>query len=140
MRTTLALLAGLGLAALSSSLVGADDPVDDKEARTEAAERYSKVVPMKELMEDMAEQMGKNLPPAKAAAMKELMVKKLDIQALERESKQGLVRHFTVKELNAMADFYGSPEGRSILKKFGVYMAEMQPIILREIRKASRKE
>ena len=139
MRTTLALLTGLGLAALSSSLVGSDDPVDDKEARTEAAERYSKVVPMKGLLEDMAEQMGKNLPPAEAAAAKELL-KKVDIQALEREAKQGLVRHFTAKEINAVADFYGSQEGRSIMKKFGVYMAELQPIIQREIRKAASKK
>jgi hypothetical protein len=87
----------------------------------------------------MAEQMGKNLTPAEAAAAKELL-KKVDIQVLEREAKQGLVRHFTAKEINAVANFYGSPEGRSIMKKFGVYIAELQPIIQREIRKAASKK
>jgi hypothetical protein len=47
-----------------------------------------------------------------------------------------MVRHFTVRELNALTDFYGSPEGRSAMKKFGAYMADVMPAIQQEMARA----
>jgi hypothetical protein len=47
-----------------------------------------------------------------------------------------MAKHFTVDELNALADFYGSREGRSAMKKFGAYMADIMPVIEQEMTKA----
>ena len=49
---------------------------------------------------------------------------------------EGLVKNFTVGELNAMTAFYGSPEGQSASKKFGPYMAGIMPQIQQEVKKA----
>ena len=39
----------------------------------------------------------------------------------------------TALALVALAAFYGSPEGRSITKKFGAYMADVMPAIQEEL-------
>ena len=41
-----------------------------------------------------------------------------------------------VKEINALAAFYASPEGRSITKKFGAYIADVMPAIQEEMAQA----
>ncbi len=38
-----------------------------------------------------------------------------------------------------MADFYGSPVGKSILKKFGPFMADVQSAMMKEIFQAMQK-
>jgi len=50
-----------------------------------------------------------------------------------------MVRHFTVRELNALADFYGSPEGRSVMNKFGSYMADITPALQQEMLRAIKQ-
>lgn len=113
---------------------------DTKEDRIKAAQRYLKVVPMAAMMKDTAEAMAKKLPPDEAAKMIKVLTTKLDIKALEDAAVKSLVKHMTAKEINALAEFYGTPEGRSIMKKFGAYMADLQPTILREVEKAMKKK
>jgi hypothetical protein len=38
-----------------------------------------------------------------------------------------------------LADFYGSPVGKSAMKKFGAYMADIMPVVQAEIMKAAAK-
>ena len=64
------------------------------------------------------------------------MTKYFRIGVLERAVVSSMVRHFTVRELNALADFYGSPEGRSAMNKFGAYMADVMPVIQQEMERA----
>jgi hypothetical protein len=47
----------------------------------------------------------------------------------------GLAKNFTVGELDTMVTFYGSPGGRSALKKFGPFMAEIMPQIQEKVKK-----
>jgi len=47
-----------------------------------------------------------------------------------------MVKHFTTRELSAMADFYGSPEGKSALEKFGPYMGDIMPMLQAEMQHA----
>jgi hypothetical protein len=44
-----------------------------------------------------------------------------------------MVKIFTAQELNALADFYGSPVGKSAMGKFGIYMAEVMPALQQEL-------
>jgi hypothetical protein len=60
----------------------------------------------------------------------------VDIPALEKAATEAMVKHFTVREINALADFHGSPEGRSVMKMFGAYMAEVMPATQREVERA----
>ena len=57
-------------------------------------------------------------------------------KAASRITLEGLVKNFTVGELNAMTAFYGSPEGKSASKKFGPYMMGVMPQIQQEVKKA----
>lgn len=52
---------------------------------------------------------------------------------------EGLVKYFTTDELKALADFYGSPVGKSAMQKFPSYMAALMPTLERETRRAQER-
>ena len=112
---------------------------DTKAQREQEAARYLKATPPKEMFEDMAEQVAKNMPPDERADFKAILVKHLDIEALTQVMKDSMVKNFTADELKALADFYGSPVGKSAMKKFGTYMADVMPSIQAELLKAQAK-
>ncbi len=112
---------------------------DTKANREQEAARYLKATPPKEMFEDMAEQMAKNMPPDQRGDFKALLVKHLDIEALTKVMKEAMIKNFTADELKALADFYGSPVGKTAMKKLGPYMADVMPSIQAEIVKAQAK-
>ncbi len=87
----------------------------------------------------MADKMAANLPPDQREQFKKLMTSQLDIAALTKAMIDSMVKHFTTEELKALADFYGSPVGKSAMQKFGAYMADIMPTIEAEIMKAQAK-
>ena len=64
------------------------------------------------------------------------MTKHIHVEVLERAALASMAKHFTVDELNALADFYGSREGRSAMKKIGAYIADVMPVIQQNMTKA----
>ena len=112
---------------------------DTPETRRHEAERYLQATPPKALFEDMAEKMAANLPPDQRDQFKKLMTSQLDIAALTKAMIDSMVKHFTTEELKALADFYGSPVGKSAMQKFGAYMADIMPAMEAEIMKAQAK-
>lgn len=90
--------------------------------RTKEADRYFAVTPPNEMMQDMAQQMSMNLPVEQREGFKDLLIKYVDIVALEATIKNAMINHFTADELKGLADFYGSSVGKSTMKKFGAYM------------------
>jgi hypothetical protein len=113
--------------------------VDTPETRRHEAERYLQASPPKALFEDMADKMAANLPPDQRAQFKRMMTSDLDIAALTKAMTDAMVKNFTTEELKALADFYGSPVGKSAMQKFGAYMADIMPVMQAEIMKASAK-
>ena len=112
---------------------------DTPETRRKEAERYLQAVPPKALFEDMADKMAANLPLDQREQFKRMMTADLDIAALSRAMTDAMVKHFTTEELKALADFYGSPVGKSAMQKFGAYMADLMPALQAEIIKAQAK-
>jgi len=112
---------------------------DTPETRRREAERYLQVSPPKALFEDMADKMAANLPPERREQFKHLLTADLDIAALTKAMTDAMVKHFTTEELKALADFYGSPVGKSAMQKFGAYMADVMPAIQAEMQKAQAK-
>ena len=125
---------------LTSLLVLVVGPVwalDDTPAnREQEAARYLQVTPPKEMMSDMAEQMAKSVPQDQRDSFKALLMKHLDMAALTKAIKDAMIKNFTADELKALADFYGSPVGKSAMKKFGAYMADVMPSVQSEVMKA----
>ena len=83
--------------------------------------------------------MSVNVPPAEREKFKAVLTSSLDVDALTRAMTDAMVKHFTTEELRALADFYGSPVGKSAMKKFGAYMADVMPALQSEIMKAQNK-
>ena len=88
---------------------------DTPETRRREAERYLQVSPPKALTDKMAA----NLPPDQREQFKRIMTTQLDIAALTKAMIDAMVKDFTTDELKALADFYGSPVGKSAMQKFG---------------------
>ena len=112
---------------------------DTPETRRKEAERYLQVSPPKALFEDMADKMAANLPADQRDQFKKLMTTQVDIAALSKAMTDAMVKNFTTEELKALADFYGSPVGKSAMQKFGAYMADIMPVVQAEIMKAAAK-
>jgi len=124
------------LLALGSSYIFAGDIPDTPGNRQAAAERYLAIAPMDSMMRDTIEKTSENFPEGQRKIFVEFMTKYVRINVLERAAVSSMVRHFTVRELNALADFYGSPEGRSVMNKFGAYMADVMPVLQQEMERA----
>jgi hypothetical protein len=112
---------------------------DTPETRRHEAERYLQATPPKALFEDMADKLAMNLPADQRQQFKQMMTADLDIPALTKAMTDAMVKHFTTDELKALADFYGSPVGKSAMQKFGAYMADLMPVIQAEMMKAQAK-
>ena len=112
---------------------------DTPETRRREAERYLQVSPPKALFEDMADKMAETLPADQREQFKKVMTTQVDIAALSKAMTDAMVKNFTTEELKALADFYGSPVGKSAMQKFGAYMADIMPVVQAEIMKAAAK-
>ena len=135
MKQKFVLLLVLTLAAWSPVFSAADTP----ETRRKEAERYLQVSPPKALFEDMADKMAANLPADQREQFKKIMTTQVDIAALSKAMIDAMVKNFTTEELKALADFYGSPVGKSAMQKLGAYMADIMPVVQAEIMKAAAK-
>ena len=113
MKQKLVLLLVLTLSAWSPVFSAADTP----ETRRKEAERYLQVSPPKALFEDMADKMAANIPADQREQFKKVMTTQIDIAALSKAMTDAMVKNFTTEELKALADFYGSPVGKSAMQK-----------------------
>lgn len=128
-------LLAVPLAAQNRSGVPAAVP-DTPSNRLAAAKRYMKIVPPEELVAATIEQVASQLPPDRQEPFKAALRKVIKVERIEEITLQAVAKHFTVKEINALAAFYSSPEGRSISRKFGAYMADVMPVIQQELQEA----
>jgi hypothetical protein len=123
------------LICLHTLALGAE-PQDTPASRRQAAERYIKANDLQTMLTQMTETMSKDLPPEKRNEVEALMSKYVRMDALNEAMLITMVKHFTTRELTALADFYGSPEGKSAMAKFGMYMSDVMPLIQAEIQHA----
>ena len=134
-KQTIALTALTFIISCSFILSATDTP----ETRRHEAERYLQASPPKAMFEDVADKMAANLPADQRDQFKRVMTTQLDIPALSKAMMDAMVKNFTTEELKALADFYGSPIGKSAMQKFGAYMADVMPVVQAEIMKAAAK-
>ena len=111
---------------------------DTPKNRHHEAERYLRAIPFKALFKDMVDKEAVNLPPDQRDQFKKLF-SRLDIGALTKAMLDAMVKDLTTDELKALADFYGSPVGKSAMKKIGALTADLMPTIEAEIMKAEAK-
>jgi hypothetical protein len=127
LRAMLVLVAAVGL--LAQAPVAPDSP----EGRRLAAERYLAAMPFDDIVAEMIRELSRGVPEQDRDRFVRLMQSTVRPYFLKHLTIENLVKHFTVDEIDAMTRFNASPEGRSILKKFGPYMADLMPAIQAEL-------
>jgi Uncharacterized protein conserved in bacteria (DUF2059) len=135
-KIALTLVASFCLACGSNLIAGV---ADTPENRRHEAERYLQATPPKAMFADIANNAAASLPAEQRDHFVQMMTSAIDIDALTKAMIDAMVKHFTADELHALADFYGSPVGKSAMSKFGAYMADVMPAIQTEMVKAQSK-
>jgi hypothetical protein len=111
----------------------------DLASRRAAAERYEATMPMAKMMEESIQQMALSLPKDQRSMFIAQMAQVVDRRQLRTIALDKMTNVFSADELNALAAFYGSSVGQSIVTKFPVYMAEIMPAIQLELARAVRE-
>jgi hypothetical protein len=109
---------------------------DTPENREEQAERYLQALPSKTIIDDYLEKVIVNLPEDKRDDFLGVFAEIVNKDTVTQFTKTLMTKHFTADELEALADFYGSPVGQSAMKKFGAYMADITPYLQSIMEKA----
>jgi uncharacterized protein len=124
--SVLVVLASLGSAA-------AQDTIGNRLA---AAERYARVADLDSMITASMQETAKNFPAASQGRVLAHLNRQIDRPRLRNAMLNSMVQVFNVDELNALANFYGSAEGQSVLKKFPQYMGAIMPILQDEMTRA----
>jgi hypothetical protein len=110
------------------------DAVEDNPGnRLIEANRFLSVTPPEEMVADMTKNMSQSVPEARRPEFVAVMTTHLDLVSLRKTMLDAMVKHFSANELKALADFYGSPIGKSAMKKFGPYMGDVMPKLQAEV-------
>jgi hypothetical protein len=116
--------------------VSLEDTPDNRSAQID---RYLQAMPPESLLEDIVTKMSARMPDEQRTRFVDSMKKQFDVAKLRGVMHDGMAKHFTADEARALADFYGSPLGKSAMGKFGTYMADVMPAIQGEIIAAVEK-
>jgi len=109
---------------------------DSQAERLAAAKRYVSVAQIGKITEDTVTELARDLPAEQRTKFLEFMHRAVRPEVLEQAAMDSMVKVFTAEELNALADFFGSHIGQSAMSKFGLYMANVMPVIQQEMFRA----
>ena len=130
---TMMLMAVMGLAA--PAVQAGDSPAE----RAAALQRYLRAVPSTKLYDDMLADLKRTLLEGRREAVMAQFKSGFSPEVIDRITGEALVKIYTADEINALADFYESKHGASVMKKMPQLMSEMMPAIQREMFKAMQK-
>jgi hypothetical protein len=106
--------------------------------RQAAAEAYARVVDYSLLIEKAAAQKAAELPASEREAFIEFIAQEVDVEMTRFYAIITMVDLFDAGELQALASFAATPEGRSALAKLPALGAALTPIVERQITDAER--
>lgn len=106
---------------------------DDMQERLRVARAYEKTTPVVKMLDETLAQIRKSPMIAHKPEIFDLMVQSLDKEKIKEQTIELMAKHFTTAELEALTTFYNTEEGKAIMKKMPLYIAESQPIIQKEV-------
>src|SRR5688572_25094792 len=92
---------------------------DSLDARRAAATRYADTADLKTMLTDTVTELAKSLPAEQRDDFRQLMLEEVNVGYVRELMIAAMSKHFTLDELNALADFFGSDVGRSAMSKYG---------------------
>jgi hypothetical protein len=126
------------ICALALALILPGLPADAQSDRRSAAEAYARVVDYSLLVETAATRRATELPAAEREAFIAFVTREVDFDMTRFYAISAMVDLFEASELQALAAFAATPEGRSALAKLPALGAVLNPIIDRQILDAER--
>jgi len=106
---------------------------DTVEMRTAAAERYLKVSGTPSDTKLTTQALIEAVPSEMKETVRLVFADPEFNKKLELKMKEGLLKHFSTRELDAMTAYYSSPLGKSATAKMDAYMAEFIPVMTLEV-------
>jgi hypothetical protein len=125
--------------ALAVASIGLTLPVSAQGDRRSAAEAYARVVDYPLLIEKAATRKANELPASERAAFIRFITREVDFEMTRFYATSAMVDLFEASELQALASFAATPEGRSALGKLPALGAVLNPIVERQIEDAARQ-
>jgi hypothetical protein len=115
--------------------VSAADVEDTPETRMAAAQKYLAATDFSNLMDAGIRAGLQGVPEDKKDELFVLTKRHLDYERVAKLATAAMVKNFTTRELNALAAFYGSPDGKSALAKFPAYLGDVMPALMVEVQR-----
>ena len=125
--------------ALSLVLIMPALPADAQSDRRSAAEAYARVVDYPLLIEKAAARRAAELPAPEREAFIAFITREVDFDMTRFYAISAMVDLFEASELQALASFAATPEGRAVLAKLPALGAILNPIVERQIEDAARE-
>jgi hypothetical protein len=125
--------------ALALALILPALPAAAQSDRRSAAEAYARVVDYPLLIEKAAARRAAELPAAEQEAFIAFITREVDFDMTRFYAISAMVDLFEASELQALASFAATPEGRSALAKLPALGAVLNPIVERQIEDAARE-
>ena len=125
--------------ALALASMGLTLPVSAQADRRSAAEAYARVVDYRLLIEKAAARKAAELPASERAAFIAFITRRVDVDMTRFYANSAMVDLFEASELQALASFAATPEGRAVLAKLPALGAILNPIVERQIEDAARE-
>jgi hypothetical protein len=119
---------------LALALMLASSPAGAQSDRRAAAEAYARVVDYPLLIEKAATRRAAELPAAEREAFVEFITDQVDFDMTRFYAISAMVDLFEADELEALASFATTPQGRSALAKLPALGAILIPIVERQNR------
>ena len=123
---------------LAVALILPNLAADAQGDRRSAAEAYARVVDYRLLIEKTATRRAAELPASEREAFIEFVTEEVDFDMTRFYAISAMVDLFEASELQALASFAATPEGRSALAKLPALGAILNPIVERQIEDTAR--
>jgi hypothetical protein len=114
----------------------ADNQGSDYKERLALAKEMHEIRPAADQVDSAIESVSLKMPEASRESFKSRMRNSLDYRAIERISINAMAVTYTLAELEAMVEYYSTPEAKSALDKTSVYQQKVGPEIVRMIDRA----
>jgi hypothetical protein len=112
----------------------AADPAAEQKAKLTQAQRYWEAADMEQVIGDFLQKVAGSAPEERRA---QILADAKEVQqsgSIKEQVQKTMVETFTLDELKALADFYSSPEGQSVMKKMRPFMGQVTQIVVEELR------
>jgi len=129
----------LVVGALALALISPNLPAYAQGDRRAAAEAYARIVDYPLLIEKAAARRAAELPASEREPFIEFITEEVDFEMTRFYAISAMVDLFEASELQALAAFAATPEGRSALAKLPALGAVLNPIVERQIADAERR-